>query len=912
MKEKISIIIPCYNVEKYVGECIKSITDQTYDHNIECIIIDDGSTDETGKIIDRTVDEYRKDGGPIHFIVKHTENGGCGRARNIGLGLCTGEWIMLIDSDDSLTKDALELFVKKIEEDPTYDYIQSSAYDISLSPNIKATPERYSMDRYETEYRGFDCQRILYDTRPQCHVTPWAKLYRKEVIGEETYNEALKSDDDLDFNMRVWMNVKHMGVIKERTYMRNRREEGIVATTTNERRASSRSTIMKYALTHFIPMGPYIFLRYFHNYYASLFKAQTIYNPTIMRTTKSILMYFKLDNLASLIQDGTEWMTAQIPALISDTQHEIGEQPKETNKNDSTKVALVAMCKLENHYLTEWLTYHRGLGFDKIFLIDNNDTEGPNKESIYDLQTVNDGIADGWLEIYPLNNERHLQQCIYSKIYNKEKNNYEWFLFLDIDEFLTLTESTDVHDFLKRGRYKNYNLIRLIWKNYGDSGLVYVRDGNYNLRERFTEPCGGTCGVKCFVKSVPTDEVLFPSPHTAIHVGTLACNSNGDIIYDVNGHTNLGKETYNFAYIAHYITKTAEEFAETKLKRGGSAQPLIGISTKYTPEFFFRFNKRTKDKENYLYHFAKSNIAPFNENSSLSEIKENLKKNLSSSQCLKMILNKKIDLLKTINQVCQKHGIIYYAYNELLLNTMLNRPSKANMGIDVVMTRKNYDKFMSVINDELNGTQYVCCSPETTLSPDTITRIVDTTTTHIDSPLTVDAIQYIGYIAGINVKIFVIDNAPQDKTEREEFFRELNNIRAGLQSLFKEAILTAQNGKEISPIKTKYNKAAKQFLKKCKQYDNEDCYVLVETSSDPQNTMILGRNNCITFIKPWFYTTEKKPIQQCDIEIPVPIGANHILNNIFNNSDNQTIAENINAHFTDPLKSYKDYAATTI
>ena len=90
---KVSIIVPVYNVEHYLEECIKSVIEQTY-KNIELILVDDGSTDKSGKICDNysSLDE--------RIIVIHKNNGGLSSARNVGLEAAQGRYIIFIDSDD--------------------------------------------------------------------------------------------------------------------------------------------------------------------------------------------------------------------------------------------------------------------------------------------------------------------------------------------------------------------------------------------------------------------------------------------------------------------------------------------------------------------------------------------------------------------------------------------------------------------------------------------------------------------------------------------------------------------------------------------------------------------------------------------------------------------------------------------
>lgn len=99
--ELISVIVPVYNVEKYLERCVESILNQTYT-DLEIILIDDGSTDKSGEICDEL---QKKD---PRIIILHKENGGQASARNIGLEICKGSWVCFIDSDDFIKEDYVE------------------------------------------------------------------------------------------------------------------------------------------------------------------------------------------------------------------------------------------------------------------------------------------------------------------------------------------------------------------------------------------------------------------------------------------------------------------------------------------------------------------------------------------------------------------------------------------------------------------------------------------------------------------------------------------------------------------------------------------------------------------------------------------------------------------------------------
>lgn len=113
--DKVTVIIPIYNVEKYLKEAIESTINQTHS-NIEIILVDDGSTDNSGIICD----EFAKKDTRIKVI--HKTNGGLSDARNAGLDATTGKYIMFLDSDDFLELDAVENMYKEITEKDA-DYV---------------------------------------------------------------------------------------------------------------------------------------------------------------------------------------------------------------------------------------------------------------------------------------------------------------------------------------------------------------------------------------------------------------------------------------------------------------------------------------------------------------------------------------------------------------------------------------------------------------------------------------------------------------------------------------------------------------------------------------------------------------------------------------------------------------------
>ena len=110
---KVSIIIPVYNVEPYIEECLLSVSSQTMTEGVECIIVDDCGKDNSMSIAERFIEEYI---GKISFsIIHHGSNRGLSAARNTGIKAAKGEYVYFLDSDDTITADCIQRMYAFIE-----------------------------------------------------------------------------------------------------------------------------------------------------------------------------------------------------------------------------------------------------------------------------------------------------------------------------------------------------------------------------------------------------------------------------------------------------------------------------------------------------------------------------------------------------------------------------------------------------------------------------------------------------------------------------------------------------------------------------------------------------------------------------------------------------------------------------
>lgn len=213
MNELISIIIPAYNVQKYISKCIESVISQTY-KKLEIIIIDDGSKDNTLKICE----EFMKKDDRIKVI--HIENAGVSNARNIGLNNSNGKYISFIDADDFVNEFFCEKMLKALIENNCdvcscgYNRVYNSKTEIIVNKNInKITGIQFLNKIFEVQSSmGF------------CHM----KLWKKEVLNNIKFNTNIIVAEDALFCMEVSKNIKEVYILNEPLYNYRCNENSLV------------------------------------------------------------------------------------------------------------------------------------------------------------------------------------------------------------------------------------------------------------------------------------------------------------------------------------------------------------------------------------------------------------------------------------------------------------------------------------------------------------------------------------------------------------------------------------------------------------------------------------------------------------------------------------------------------------
>ena len=208
---KYSVIIPVYNVEKYINRCVKSILSQRY-NDLEIILIDNGSTDRSGSICDIYANEY------ANISVYHIENHGVGSARNFGLSKARGEFIYFVDSDDYLVGNLFAEFEDKLV--PDLDLLVFSYYN-SFEQELTERNRTKKCLPYSGLYDKNDFIKIFTDLfLSDMLYTVWNKFYRREFLIKTNISfEKSELGEDVRFNLNVYRNVNKVYLSQDSYYV---------------------------------------------------------------------------------------------------------------------------------------------------------------------------------------------------------------------------------------------------------------------------------------------------------------------------------------------------------------------------------------------------------------------------------------------------------------------------------------------------------------------------------------------------------------------------------------------------------------------------------------------------------------------------------------------------------------------
>lgn len=219
IQPKISVIVPIYKVEKYLVHCVNSIIEQTY-RNLEIILVDDGSPDSCPFICDEFAQKDPR------IIVIHKENGGLSDARNAGLDIASGEYILFVDSDDYISVNMCEILLNRLLK---YDADMAICNYLRVSEKQELICEKNSILPIKDECLDADAFMEGYTGNyGWYYVVAWNKLYKKELFDQLRYPFGKRNEDEFIIHHIIYR-CKKIACTKDGLYYYTQRSGSIMA-----------------------------------------------------------------------------------------------------------------------------------------------------------------------------------------------------------------------------------------------------------------------------------------------------------------------------------------------------------------------------------------------------------------------------------------------------------------------------------------------------------------------------------------------------------------------------------------------------------------------------------------------------------------------------------------------------------
>lgn len=225
----LSIIVPAYNVEKTIEQCIQSVLEQETKYDYELIIVNDGSTDSTQSILENIHDE--------HLVLIRQENRGFSGARNSGIDASIGEYIMFLDSDDYLVGNCIETMLDRIIEEKA-DIVQAGHYSFVEGNELNRNEVKLKSGTY------YSTEDIVQNPG-----YPWAKIYKRTMFNQLRFPLNVWFEDTI-VCMILYRMCKKMVVMEDIVYAYRINPEGITLKARHSRKCVDHYWVMEYVLEH--------------------------------------------------------------------------------------------------------------------------------------------------------------------------------------------------------------------------------------------------------------------------------------------------------------------------------------------------------------------------------------------------------------------------------------------------------------------------------------------------------------------------------------------------------------------------------------------------------------------------------------------------------------------------------------
>ena len=237
MNDLVSIIVPVYNVEKYLEKCLKTILRQTYD-NIEIILINDGSTDKSKQICEKFA---KKDS---RIVLINQENKGVSYARNVGIKKARGKYITFVDSDDWVENEFIETLYNNIKEEQV-DVVRCQYYKNTDTEQVSVEEQSFSKSYSSKEIKKEIIPDLITGKR-MAYI--YLLLIKKEIVNKvNKFNEKLYVMEDTSFYIDLLFTVKNIKIIDEKLYHHYQNSNSLILSPINiERNMKNILEVNKY------------------------------------------------------------------------------------------------------------------------------------------------------------------------------------------------------------------------------------------------------------------------------------------------------------------------------------------------------------------------------------------------------------------------------------------------------------------------------------------------------------------------------------------------------------------------------------------------------------------------------------------------------------------------------------------
>lgn len=250
MENLVSIVVPAYNVSEYLDYCVQSLIAQTYD-NIEILLVNDGSTDQTGDICDA----YAEKDSRIHVL--HKSNGGVSSARNMGIENAKGQFIMFVDGDDWLNSDAVELLLNRILETKADICFCNSYYKDEDTVCVATT-----FDTEDSVVPAIDIAKrhlhYSFIASPCLSICRFPLVSPSKTGIHPKFSEEIHTLEDWEYNFRLILSAKEISILSTPYYHYRTNEGSASKSPLNKRKMSCfliPHSVEKFVSKHNLPLS---------------------------------------------------------------------------------------------------------------------------------------------------------------------------------------------------------------------------------------------------------------------------------------------------------------------------------------------------------------------------------------------------------------------------------------------------------------------------------------------------------------------------------------------------------------------------------------------------------------------------------------------------------------------------------